>query len=45
MLGELSVAGASRAMQHVRAKQKACLVFPKSESFHTRTPVFLSVLP
>lgn len=27
VLGEVSAVGASRAMQHVRSNQKACLVF------------------
>lgn len=45
MLGEVSAAGASRAMQHVRSKQKVCLIFPESEGFFMQTPVFLSALP
>lgn len=44
VLGEVFAAGASRAMQHVRSKQKACLIFPKSEGCRTRTPVFLCAL-
>lgn len=45
MLGEVSAAGASRAMQHVRSKQKVCLIFPESEGFLCRLLCFSLLCP